>query len=197
MRDKYGVAHDNYCYPNSDVLINKLNIRNTEDLAEAETEFTTLRYKEYRSESSSINRFTFDHLKELHHHLFQDLYEWAGEIRTIDISKGETRFCTSSRIEAEATQLFTQIPTLNNALSRNALVQRVADLYCEINLLHPFREGNGRTQRLFFEEVMFSLGYDVTWPPLSQEQWIEANVAGVFLNLNPLEHIFEQALRKI
>jgi len=95
MLDKYGVAHDNYCYPNSDVLINKLNIRNTEDLAEAETEFTTLRYKEYRSESSSINRFTFDHLKELHHHLFQDLYEWAGEIRTIDISKGETRFCTS------------------------------------------------------------------------------------------------------
>lgn len=71
------------------------------------------------------------------------------------------------------------------------------NLYCEINLLHPFREGNGRTQRLFFEEVMFSVGYDVTWPPLSQEQWIEANVAGVFLNLNPLEHIFEQALRKI
>ncbi|MCK7460191.1 Fic/DOC family protein [Idiomarina aminovorans] len=197
MHDKYGVAHDNYCYPNSDVLINKLNIRNTDDLAEAETEFTTLRYKEYRSEPSSISRFTFDHLKELHHHLFQDLYEWAGEIRTIDISKGETRFFTSSRIEAEATQLFTQIPTLSNALNRNALVQRGADLYCEINLLHPFREGNERTQRLFFEEVMFSLGYDVTWPLLSQEQWIEANVAGVLLNLNPLEQIFEQALRKI
>ena len=77
------------------------------------------------------------------------------------------------------------------------LIQGVADLYFEINLLHPFREGNGRAQRFFFEEMMFSLGYDVTWPKLSQEQWIEANVAGVHLNLDPLKNIFEQALQKL
>ncbi|MCC5880288.1 MAG: Fic family protein [Idiomarina sp.] len=197
MRDKYGVSHDSYCYEGTDVLINKLNIRDAEELAHAEAEFTTLRYQGYRSNPLNITQYNFNHLKTLHHHLFQDLYTWAGEVRSIDISKGDTRFCTSSRIEAEALRLFSQLPELTQIRNRQEMLEFLADSYCEINLLHPFREGNGRTQRFFYEEVMFALGYELIWPKLPQEQWVEANVSGVHLNLSPLINIFDQALRKL
>ena len=94
MRDKYGVANDKYCYPNSDVLINLLDIRDQELLDQAETEFTAERYRTYTPTQHTIFDFSFNHLKSLHHHLFQDLYKWADETRDVDISKGNTRFCT-------------------------------------------------------------------------------------------------------
>lgn len=59
-----------------------------------------------------------------------------------------------------------------------------------MNILHPFREGNGRVLRFFFEELLFTLGYDVTWPNISQQDWIDANIAGVNLNLEFLKVIF-------
>lgn len=94
MRDKYGVAHDTYCYPNSEVLINLLDILDLDTLNKAETEFTAERYRNYKSSAPSLSDFTFAHLKRLHHYLFQDLYEWAGQPRNVGISKGETSFCT-------------------------------------------------------------------------------------------------------
>ena len=78
---KYGVGQDPYCYPNSDVLVNKLNIRDEDALAAAEIEFSTLRFKSYRSAISNIEDFTLEHLQRLHLHLFQDVYDWAGELR--------------------------------------------------------------------------------------------------------------------
>lgn len=74
-------------------------------------------------------------------------------------------------------------------------MREVADLYCEINLLHPFREGNGRAQRFFFEEMLFALGYDVLWPEISQQEWVYANVSGVNLDLQPLVDIFSSAMK--
>ncbi|ENQ8650431.1 Fic family protein [Vibrio fluvialis] len=193
MRDKYGAEHDKYCYQGTDVLINKLNIRDADLLAEAETAFTTQRYLEYSSEVTDLNQLDFNHFKSLHYHLFQDLYKWAGQIREIDISKGNTRFCNISRIEPEAEKLFRSIPELVNQ-PQTSLIPALADLFCEINLLHPFREGNGRTLRFFFEELVFLLGYDIHWPRIPQQDWIEANIAGVGLNLTPLIDIFEAAI---
>lgn len=106
MRDKYGVTQDNYCYASSDVLKNKLNILDHAKLEDAEIAFTAIRYSEYSSAKSSINTFNLTHLKVLHQHLFQDVFDWAGKIRTVDISKGSTRFCTCHRIEQEATKQF-------------------------------------------------------------------------------------------
>jgi cell filamentation protein len=86
------------------------------------------------------------------------------------------------------------LPKLESFSERDDFLDGVADSFCEINLLHPFREGNGRVQRFFFEEMLFVLGYDVTWPKISREQWLDANIAGVNLNLAPLKDIFDQAL---
>lgn len=194
MRDKYGVASDKYCYSDSDVLINLLNIRDPDILSEAEAEFTAERYRTYNPSQNTISDFTFEHLKQLHFHLFQDLYVWAGETRDVDISKGETRFCTWTRIEPEAQKLFNTIPDLAQCKNNNELIEKVADLFCELNLLHPFREGNGRVLRFFFEEMLYTLGYDITWPRISRQNWINANVAGVNLNLEPLKIIFSRAI---
>ncbi len=196
MRDKYGVAQDKYCYPDSDVLINLLNIRNSDELAEAETEFSAERYRTYVPPELSLSDFSLEHLQHLHHHLFQDLYGWAGELRDVDISKGSTRFCHCTRITPEATKLFRIIPSLSECSSDSDLIAKVAHLYCELNLLHPFREGNGRVQRFFFEELLFKLGYVVTWPVISRQEWIDANIAGVFGELQPLQHIFTVAISK-
>jgi cell filamentation protein len=65
-----------------------------------------------------------------------------------------------------------------------------------MNIVHPFREGNGRVQRFFFEELLFAPGYELTWPKISKEMWIDANIAGYDLNLEPLIAIFSQALTK-
>ncbi|MFC3121398.1 Fic/DOC family protein [Agaribacter flavus] len=194
MRDKYGVTQDKYCYPDSDVLVNLLNIRDANILADAEAEFTAHRYITYESSIQTLSDFSLDHLKHLHHHLFQDLYEWAGIVRDVDISKGDTRFCTWTRIEPEAKKLFHTIPGLAHHESYDELIEKVSDLFCEMNILHPFREGNGRVQRFFFEELLFTLGYDVTWPNISQQDWIDANIAGVNLDLELLKAIFAQAI---
>jgi len=194
MLDKYGVTQDRYCYPDSDVLINLLDIRDAAVLAEAEAEFTAVRFRTYKSSRISIADFTLEHLKQLHYHLFQDIYEWAGQLRDVDISKGGTRFCTWSRIEPEANKLFDVIPTLEHERTVEALISKVADLFCEVNLLHPFREGNGRVQRFFFEEMLFTLGYEISWPRIPQKDWIDANIAGVNLDLSLLEAIFAQSI---
>ena len=197
MRDKYGVSQDRYCYQGTDILINRLNIQDADKLDEAEARFTAERYREYQSTCTSVSDFNFEHLKFLHKHLFQDLYDWAGEIRDVDISKGSTRFCTAGRIEPEAVKLFKQVSVLSNSENRNSFIHHVADLFCELNLLHPFREGNGRTLRFFFEELLYLLGYDVNWPEISQKKWIDANIAGLHLDLSPLESIFQQSISNL
>ena len=197
MRDKYGVSQDSYCYKNSDVLVNKLNIENHDSLAEAELAFTAIRYSEYSSKITSINKFNLSHLQTLNFQLFQDVYDWAGDIRAVDIAKGETRFCTCTRIDTEAQKQFSRIPLLLNINSQEQLIIELADIFCELNIIHPFREGNGRTQRFFFEELCFFLGLNIRWPNISKEEWIQANVDGYNGYLKSLESIFNCAISDI
>lgn len=195
MRDKYGVSPDSYCYPDSDVLKNRLNILDSTELEEAETAFTASRYSGYSSNISSLEDLDLSHLKSLHHHLFQDLYEWAGEIRTSDISKGQTRFCTYSRIVSESNKQLSRISELKTISPKVDLIEELADIFCELNIIHPFREGNGRTQRFFFEELLFLLGLDIVWPDISKDEWVAANVNGYNGNLELLKQILNNAIR--
>ena len=155
MRDKYGVLQDVYCYPASDVLVNLLNIQNAEQLAEAEASFSAVRYRNYQSTITSLEQLTLAHLQHLHYQLFQDIYAWAGELRTVDISKGATRFCHCQRIQPEAGKLMALIPALDQINDKDAMADAMADLYCELNMLHPFRDGNGRTQPMYMIHIGF------------------------------------------
>ena len=107
MTDKYGMGQDRqYCCPGSDVLINKLGLTDAAALEAAEIELTQARIDQFEPDFDDIS---LPALRAIHFHLFQDLYDWAGELRTVDISKGGTRFANVSRIEAEADKLFQQL----------------------------------------------------------------------------------------
>lgn len=120
--DKYGEMGDSlYCYPNSSILKNKLHIQDEKILEQAELELS-----EYASLHIEYTEPPYDlqYLKNIHYSLFSDLYEWAGELRQVDISKGDTRFCTFSRIEVEANKLLNNfnLKTIFNILKSKSLL---------------------------------------------------------------------------
>lgn len=142
----YEYEQDNYyCYPNSSVLKNKLNIRDADELKSAEREITSL-----RTAQAILNRiegnFDFEHLKKIHYFLFGDIYEWAGKIRTVNISKGN-QFCLYEYIQDQLDEIFMKLCRENYLKDCNEKIEiakRLAYYLGEINSIHPFREGNGR-----------------------------------------------------
>ncbi len=189
--DKYDSSNDHYCYPDTNVLENKLNIVDIDELEEAEREITALTVEGITFEYPP---YSLDYLKNIHNTLFSELYGWAGETRDIDISKGETRFCTWTRIEKESNKIFSLIEKDNwlHDLELDDFCSKLAEHYCEMNMLHPFREGNGRTQRVLFEHIALAAGYELDWADLTPDEWIQANIAGVNVNYAPMERIFRR-----
>jgi cell filamentation protein len=197
MPDKYGTGGDTqYCHPGSDVLINKLGLTDEAALEEAEVKLSLARIEQFKPD---FNNISMDALRGMHRFLFQDVYEWAGELRTVDISKGNTRFANVSRIEPEAEKLFRQLAQENYLvdLPRERFVARLAHYYCELNVLHPFRDGNGRAQRLLFEVIGINAGYMLDWEPISRAEWLEANVAAYHCRLEPLTALLDRVLTPI
>jgi cell filamentation protein len=194
--DKYGVGHDKYCYPNSDVLINKLNIQDTDELDKAERDFTlhAVTNIEYQDPP-----YDFEYLRSIHEQLFSLVYTWAGELREVDISKGDTRFCNMNRIEAESNKIFDMLHAQNyfEGLSKEELVNAMAELYADLNMIHPFREGNGRSQRIFFDHLALHNNYIIDWEIVTKEAWLKANIHGVFCDFTPMVQVLTEAIRKI
>jgi cell filamentation protein len=196
MRDKYGVEQDRYCYPDSSVLINLLNIEDASTLEAAELELTQFRISELVPD---FDTFSLDTLRRIHGFLFQDLYQWAGEVRTVDISKGTTRFANVRFIESEAHKLFRQLQKEDFLihLPMPQFINRFAHYYSELNVIHPFRDGNGRAQRILFESLAINAGYEIRWQSIQNDEWLEANIAAYHCDLTPLEKLLARVLTKI
>jgi len=190
---KYGTGNDPYCYTGTDVLINVLNITDATILEQAETEISDI-------SSSSIDfappPYNFPYLQSIHHKLFSDLYAWAGQPRTIGMNKGDTMFCRPEYIQHEADKLFN---ILGNAdyfqnISLSALIAKIAEFYGDLNIVHPFREGNGRSQRILFEHIIVNCGYKISWANVNKEEWIQANINSVHCDYTLLENIFTRCI---
>ena len=196
MVDKYGTGDDPYTYKGSNVLINKFDIRDPLILEEAEAEFTELAAS---SLSFKEPPYTFETLRDIHRALFSDLFGWAGEIRSIDISKGTTRFCSCQFIEQESNKLFDRLGKKNffEGLTTDLFIKNLAEYYCDINVLHPFRDGNGRSQRILFENICINSGYNLNLSGISVEEWVEANILGYHGNYSAMERIFEKCVSTI
>lgn len=195
MRDKYGVKDDPDCYPGTHTLINLLDITDSGLLETAERDITALAASQIEFSPPPYN---LDYLCSIHKTLFEDIYAWAGQIRPIDISKGHTRFCVSHRILPEAKNIFNSLAHEGNleCYSRVDLVKKAAELYGEINILHPFREGNGRAQRILFEHIIVNAGFEITWESITAKEWIDANITSVHCNYSLLEALFERSIGK-
>jgi len=192
MRDKYGVSNDPYCWPGTSVLRNKLDIHDEATLADAEAEFAAVALEHIDIEAPP---FDLEYLCRLHRQLFGDVYEWAGEVRTIDLSKGTTRFCTSHRIVPEADKVMQALGDMAPwHASRDVTIGHIAECFGELNLIHPFREGNGRTARLFFEHFLALHGYTVNWGKVERDNWIAACIAAVECDYTPLEEVLDRCI---
>lgn len=154
------------CYPGSAVLVNLLDIHDGKALSQAEADFTLIRQQLYRA-APLDGRFDLLHLQRIHHHLFQDVYAWAGHMRGYDMRKGfdGAPFEPAETLAKRAHDLFFQLRTERylSGLPWERFIERLAWYYARINQLHPFPEGNGRTQRLFVEHLAAEAGYGIDW----------------------------------
>ncbi|MBQ9210803.1 MAG: Fic family protein [Clostridia bacterium] len=186
-----------YCYSQSNVLVNVLDIRDQAKLFQAERRLTSIRLAELMTIRMKKD-FDFDHLKRIHLYIFQDVYPWAGQVRKTNISKG-VMFCDYRFIKDVAYEVFSSLHRENclQGLSRDELVERFSFFFGEINALHPFREGNGRTQREFFRELALYCGYRLEFKGVSEEQMIEASRASFMKDYSLLKDMFDSGLKSL
>jgi cell filamentation protein len=193
MSDKYGDDRDPYLYPGLNVMRNLLNIHQADRLAHASYELTALRAATLGLGQPARG---LPHLCAIHRHLYQDIFDWAGDIREVDIYQGDTRFCHFAYIEKEGNSLMQDLEEEGYlvGLERSEFVARLSHYYCEINVLHPFRIGNGIAQRVFFEQLALHAGYQLSWQNIDSQAWAAANQSGAMGDLSALTAIFSKVV---
>lgn len=189
---------DPYTYPGTRVLRNIPGIRDDAALRDFEYEQTKLRIEELR-ENPIPGKFDLEHLKAIHAHVFQDVYEWAGQVRSVNISKNGDAFAQPAFIESAGRQLGAALAKENNLqrLEKPQFVERLAHHYSEWNALHPFREGNGRTTRELIGQLAREAGYDLDQTRIdnSKDQWNDAARRSFHGDLGPVTEILNEAIR--
>lgn len=167
---------DPYLYPGTNVLKNLRDIRDADMLARFEAEATSRRIVELIS-SPMPGGFDAAHLKAIHKHIFHDVYAWAGQFRTVNISKGGNPFAAAAFVELALNDLFQKLSAENylQTIDRKAFANRAGFFLSEVNAVHPFREGNGRTQREFIRELGLRVGFVVDWSRITRDQMTAAS----------------------
>lgn len=183
------------CYEGTTCLINKLNIRDENILAEVEGKITFAKGSTLEKEPISSN-FDFEYYKAIHKYLFEDLYDWAGQIRTVNLSKKGTQFADANEIERIAEACFTRLADNNyfRDMDFNEFVENIVDFYCVTNDLHPFREGNGRVQRIFIAQLIRFNGYDIDFNDINTDELMMATIQAANGVIDGLKEIFVNSI---
>lgn len=170
----YDVHDDTYCYPGTTVLKNKLDLRDPAKLAAFEAEITDQR----ATEPFPDGTLDYAHYKAIHHHLFQDVYDWAGQPRAVRISKGGNPFCFPEHIDTQMAQLFRWLEFKDRlrGLGKTQFAEGAAHFLAELNAIHPFREGNGRTQLSFLTMLAEVAGHPLDLERLDPKGILDATV---------------------
>lgn len=195
MDSKYKYSYDgssDYCYRGTDTLINLLNITDESDLYDVERELVSLRTYEL-DEKPIRGDFDFNYLKSIHKYLFQDIYAWAGKIRTCNIAKKDL-FCLDNFIESYALDVFSKLKREKYYIDYNhsETLNKLVELFADINALHPFREGNGRSQRVFVESLSKINGINLDLTNVDKMEMIIASHESVNGDNTKLKEMFER-----
>ena len=194
MENFYNARNSIYCYPGTDILINKLDIHDSNKLFNLEKQIVLAKSYILRQ---NVNKYGFDkqHFINIHKFLFEDIYPFAGKFRTENISKGNFTFANWEFIEEQLDYLLNKLKSENylEGLSKEDLSKRLAFYLSELNVLHPFREGNGRTIREFIRELAYKNGYVLDLTQNTAEEIFNASVKSVF-NTTDLEKIIYNCL---
>jgi cell filamentation protein len=185
------VPGDPYTDPVTGVLRNKLRLDTAEELAAAERDITHAALILIR-ESPVRAAYDLPHLCAIHRGIFGDIYEWAGQIRTVAIAKGSP-FCLPQYIESSSADIFRALRVENSlrGLARGPFIDQLTFYLGEVNAIHPFREGNGRTQRAFFEQLARDAGFTLNWQHLDAARNIEASAAIMRGDAEPMRKMLD------
>lgn len=159
-------------------LPNKLGLSNPEQLKKAEASIVFLRIAEILK-TPIQGSFDFAHLKAIHSKVFSDIYEFAGKVRTVNMAKGNSVFCYAQNIELAQEELFGRLKKDNllKCLPRDEFVMKLAHCSGDLNALHPFREGNGRTIRTFLRQLAQNAGYELNFEDIDFSLLPNADIA--------------------
>lgn len=181
------------CYPNTTVLVNKLGIQDQSELNSVERQFVLLKSSQAEQETIFKN-IDFNFYKELHKQLFGDLYEWAGTVRSMNISKKGTVFCNFEDIERIGTLKFQRLAEQNylKGLTKSRFIDELTEFYHDMNMLHPFREGNGRTLRLFITLLVRNARYTLNFSDCDSDLLMIATIKAAQGDLSLLKEVFSE-----
>jgi cell filamentation protein len=170
----YDAVSDAYCYPGTTVLENRAGLRDQTDLDFFEEEATAQRFVA----PLPAGEFNLRHLRDIHRHLFQDVYAWAGSLRTVRIAKGDSAFCYTENLDRELGRLFADLAKQDNLFGLDAEVfaERAAHFLAELNALHPFREGNGRTQLSFIAALADKARHPLALERIDPKAMLDATI---------------------
>ncbi len=185
-----------YCYPGTNILNDRVSHSRYFSEHEAERDYSSIRQVELYKQGISGD-FSLKHLCSIHKQLFQDIYPWAGKIRTVDISKG-TIFCLVQFIENQFTWIYQQLKKenfLKDITDKIEMANRLAYYLGEINMIHPFREGNGRTQRIYIEQLCINNGrFEIDFTGVTKDEMIAASIQSAKVDNDLLEKLIYKCL---
>ena len=200
MKYEYGgilyEGDDFYCYPDTGVLMNRFDIRDYDKLQEIERDYSHAKIA-LLAANPIKGTFNLKYLQKIHRFIFEDVYSWAGRIRGGQFfSKGETEFCRAPMIYTYADKMFDKLRNEKwlRSLSRDVFIERLAYYMAEVNALHPFREGNGRMQRVFFEELARRARYEVNFGNTEPDKLLAADIAAYNKDFAPMIAVLDQEI---
>lgn len=198
---KYDCKADPYVYPGTSILKNKFDLKDQKLLSTLERQITQTKVLLLSRANSKIlnGDFNLKHLCEIHKYLFGDIYDWAGEIRKDGfICKGESIFCYAPLIESYADSIFSKMRLDPfSKMSRSECAQKMAYYLSEVNALHPFREGNGRATRLFFEALAFKHGWQLSLFKIPHKKLQKAMIDSMNKSVAPLSELLMLYISRI
>lgn len=179
----YNEPDGKYCYKDSNILINKLNIKNYSLLDETERVIVALKLYEL-GKRKVIDNVDLECFKNIHKYLFEDIYDFAGKFRNVNIAKGSFKFAEYQFVEQEIERLFEKLKNENylKDLSKEELSKRLSYYLSELNVLHPFREGNGRAIREFIRQLAIGTGHELNWANTIHDAILKTTIISVVHN---------------
>ena len=185
-----------YCYPGTDILINKLDIKDRAKLEELENALIVFKIYELRKKKITGN-FDLEHLLSIHKYLLFDLYDFAGKLRTENIAKDNFKFADTRFIEQELIKLFEELKAESylSGLNKEELAKRLAYYLAELNVIHPFREGNGRVTRELIRQLALKNNYLLDLRKVKFEEILDVSIKSI-VDAKPLEELIYKCLVK-
>ena len=182
-----------YCYPpDHTVLRNKLDIRSQDELDAFERKAVQVRAEQ----GCPSGNFDLAHLQAIHGHLFQDIYDWAGELRTVEISKGGSQFQPLQFIETGMADVHRRLEEQNFLRDRTAdgFAEGAGQIIGDVNYVHPFREGNGRTQLNYLQQLGHQAGHQVDLTRIERDAWMSASIRAHQGDYQPMSECIRGAI---